>query len=67
MTMELLCTRDLALRLGAIEPETPAATRELKRAGHMLLRDIETNDPLFWPVVGATQRTDNFYIERRSS
>jgi len=46
---ELRCTRDLALRLGAIGPETIAHHRELKHAGHMLVRDTETSWPMFWP------------------
>lgn len=50
--MELLCSHDLALRLGAIEPENLAQHREMKRAGHMLIRD-ELCEPLFWPIVGA--------------
>lgn len=48
---ELLCRRSLALLLGALEPDTPAEVREMKRAGHLLLRDPDTGDPLFWPLV----------------
>lgn len=47
--LELRCSRDLALRLGAIGPETIAHHRELKAAGHMLVRDTETSWPMFWP------------------
>lgn len=47
---EIRCTRDLALWLGAIMPETTKHHRELKAAGHMLVRDRETSWPMFWPV-----------------
>jgi hypothetical protein len=47
--IEVRCTRDLALRLGAIGPETVAHHRELKKEGHMLVRDTRTAWPLFWP------------------
>jgi hypothetical protein len=49
MTMELHCSRDLALRLGAVGPETMAQRKELKNAGHLLVRDPETSWPMFWP------------------
>jgi hypothetical protein len=47
--MELRCSRDLALRLGAIEPANVEAHKELKKAGHLLVRDGETNTAMFWP------------------
>jgi hypothetical protein len=47
---ELLCSRDLALRLGAIVPETTKRHRELRDAGHMLIRDGQTGWALFWPL-----------------
>jgi hypothetical protein len=46
---ELRCTRDLAWALGAISPETIAHHKQLRDAGHMLVRDIETSWPMFWP------------------
>lgn len=46
---ELRCSRDLAIWLGAIGPETVKHHRELKAAGHILVRDRETSWPLFWP------------------
>jgi hypothetical protein len=46
--MELFCSRDLALLLGAVEPESIAHHRELKHTG-LLVRDIDTSRPLFWP------------------
>lgn len=46
--IELRCSRDLALWLGAIGPETMAHHREMKRAGHLLVRDIKTAWPMFW-------------------
>lgn len=48
--MELRCSRDLALRLGAIGPETIAHHKQLRAAGHILVRDRETSWPMFWPV-----------------
>lgn len=51
MTTELRCSRDLALRLGAIGPETIAHHKELRAAGHMLVRDPATGWPSFWPWV----------------
>jgi len=46
---ELLCSRDIALRLGAIVPETTRHHRELRDAGHMLVRDGQTGEAAFWP------------------
>lgn len=46
--VELRCSRDLALRLGAVGPETIAHHREMKNAGHLLVRD-ERAWPMFWP------------------
>ena len=48
--MELLCSRDLALRLGAIAPETTRHHRELRAAGHMLVRDGQTGWAMFWKL-----------------
>jgi hypothetical protein len=45
---ELLCSRELALRLGAIVPETTKHHRELRDAGHMLVRDGRTGAAMFW-------------------
>lgn len=47
--MELLCSRDLALRLGAVMPETTKHHRELRDAGHLLVRDGRTGWAMFWP------------------
>ena len=47
--MELRCTRDIALRLGAVVPETTAHHRQLRDAGHMLVRDGQTGWAMFWP------------------
>lgn len=46
--MELRCSRDLALRLGAIEPANIEGHRQMKKAGHLLIRD-EAGSALFWP------------------
>jgi hypothetical protein len=46
--IELHCTPDLALILGAIRPETMAHHREMKNAGDLLVRDIATSLPMFW-------------------
>lgn len=47
--MELRCSRDLALRLGAVKPETLDEHKQLRDAGfHLLVRDPETSAPLFW-------------------
>jgi hypothetical protein len=48
--MELLCSRELALRLGAVVPETTRHHRELRDAGHMLVRDGQTGWAMFWPL-----------------
>jgi len=48
---ELRISRELALRLGAIDPETIAEYHEMRRAGLMLLREPETGRPMFWPKV----------------
>ena len=47
--IELRCSRDLALRLGAIGPETIAEHKLLRDQGHMLVRDRVTSWPMFWP------------------
>ena len=47
--MELRCSRDLALRLGAIVPETTKQHREMRDAGHLLTRDNQTGWAMFWP------------------
>jgi hypothetical protein len=46
--IELLCSRDLALRLGAVVPETVKHHRELRDAGHLLIRDGHTGWAMFW-------------------
>jgi hypothetical protein len=46
--IELRCSRDLALALGAIGPETMAHHREMKNAGHLLVRDLKTSWLMFW-------------------
>lgn len=47
--IELRCPRDLALRLGAIEPDSTEHHRRMRDAGLLLLRDRETGQALFWP------------------
>jgi hypothetical protein len=49
--IELRCSRDLALRLGAVVPGTTQEHRQLRDSGrHMLIRDVETGWALFWPL-----------------
>jgi hypothetical protein len=48
MTIELRCPRDLALKLGVIEPRDNRHHRQLRDAGHLLVRDSETARPMFW-------------------
>lgn len=45
---ELRCSRDLGLALGAIGPSSIAHHRELRDAGHLLVRDSNSGIPLFW-------------------
>jgi hypothetical protein len=48
--MELYCSRDLALRLGAIEPQNVLHHRVLNASGdYLLMRATDTSAPLFWP------------------
>ena len=47
--MELRCSGNLAVRLGAIVPQSPRHHRQLRDAGLLLVRDRETAFPLFWP------------------
>jgi hypothetical protein len=49
MTIEIRCSRDLAIRLGAVTPETTKHHREMRDAGHMLIRDGLTGEAVFWP------------------
>lgn len=46
--MELRCSRDLALRLGAVAPETTRHHREMRDAGDLLVRDGQTGWAMFW-------------------
>jgi len=48
---ELLCSRELAQRLGAISPMTKEQHRALRDAGYLLVRDPMTSWALFWPWV----------------
>lgn len=52
--MELRCSRDLALRLGAIEPVSLDQHKEMKKAGLLLMRDGETGAAMFWPWAALT-------------
>lgn len=47
--IELRCSRDLALRLGAVGPETIAHHKRMRDAGDLLVRDTRTSWPMFWP------------------
>jgi hypothetical protein len=50
--IELRCSRDLALWLGAVHPETAAHHKQLRDSGHYLLvRDKTTGWPMFWPWI----------------
>lgn len=46
---ELRCSRDLALKLGAVAPLTLDHHRVLRDAGHLLVRDLASGWALFWP------------------
>lgn len=49
--MELRCSLDLAIKLGAISPIDVAQHKALKLDGqHILVRDPETGWPMFWPM-----------------
>lgn len=50
--IELRCSRDLALKLGAISPDSVAHHKAMREAGHLMVRDTITSWPLFWPWVG---------------
>lgn len=56
MTMiELRCSRDLALRLGAISPETVEQHKALRDSGqNIMVRDRITSWPMFWRRVEVT-------------
>lgn len=56
--MELRCSLDLAMWLGAICPDNPDHHRALKKAGHMLVRDIDTSWPMFWPLIASDVPAD---------
>ncbi len=46
---ELRCPRELALKLGAIEPRDVRHYRELDNGATMLIRDPVSLRPMFWP------------------
>lgn len=48
-TWELLCSRELALRLGAVRWATVEQYRRMRDANYLLLRDPETGTLMFWP------------------
>lgn len=50
--MELRCSRDLALWLGAIVPESLDHHKEMKKAGHLLVRapGALLSTAMFWPI-----------------
>ena len=52
-TLELRCSRDLALRLGAVSPHNGTHFRVLVAAGHILIRDTTSGWPLFWAPVSS--------------
>ena len=54
---ELYCSRELAERLGAVSPVTIEHHRRLRDAGHLLVRDLATGWPMFWPWVAAESMT----------
>lgn len=54
--MELRCSRDLALRLGAVDPIGIEHHRAMKNAGDLLVRDVETSRPMFWAWVDSVTR-----------
>lgn len=64
--MELLCSHELALRLGAVDAKTFAEHRALVTSGqNLLVRDSVTCLPLFWPW--AMSRTERLAEAARSS
>ena len=55
--MELHCSRELALRLGAIEPLDVEHHRKLKNGATLLVRDPVLLCPLYWPMISNRQLT----------
>lgn len=49
MRIEVRCSGQLAIRLGAIPPATVAEHKQLRDAGFILIRDRDTAYPMFWP------------------
>lgn len=47
--MELLCSRDLAIKLGALVPDSLEHFKHLRGLGYMRVRDPATGQPMFWP------------------
>lgn len=45
--LELRCSRDLALRLGAVQALTSVEHKRMKIEGYLVIRD-EFAQPLFW-------------------
>lgn len=51
MSIDLGCSRELALKLGAIEAVNGAHFRAMRESGTFILcRDPETMQVLFWPL-----------------
>lgn len=60
----LRCNHDLAVRLGAVWPQTTAHHRELIAAsdgspGMLIIRDQATGWPLFWHLQEGATATDH--------
>lgn len=54
LATELRCSRELALWLGAFEPEDPVHHRQLRATGQfMMVRDREAMRPMFWAYQGS--------------
>ncbi len=48
-TIELRCSRDLALRIGVIEPEDHEHYKRMRDLGHLRVRGTYMQYSMFWP------------------
>lgn len=61
---ELRCSRELGLRLGAIEPNTIENHKRLRASGLcLLLRDPVTLLPMFWPLIDSREGSSTAVID----
>jgi len=53
--VNLMCSRELALKIGAVEVLSAHQFRAIRASGAIVVRDPETLQPLLWPIIPGSQ------------